>query len=177
MLVLRPEAILRGGRDVPLTMIEFGELFRKDQLGKMQAVVNFFRTDANDWYKGEKFATGAGEIKLGWSLVKKDVLDGSTNTNWNDQEQLLRQYEADLKRNGARNVAVKRRTGTEAVYDELLYYVNTGERLLPDKYDWTLTRASDGKLVCVGDFVSSGPNVSNYSPERSNSYIGVCPSR
>ncbi|MBI2314690.1 hypothetical protein HYU93_01355 [Candidatus Daviesbacteria bacterium] len=71
MLVLRPEAMLRGGREVPLTMIEFRELFRKDPLGKMQAVVHSFRTDANDWYKGEKFATGAGEIKLGWSLVKK----------------------------------------------------------------------------------------------------------
>ena len=177
MLVLRPEAMLRGGREVPLTMIEFRELFRKDPLGKMQTVVYSFRTDTNDWYKGEKFATSAGEIKLGWSLVKKDVLDGSTNTNWNDQEQLLRQYEAGLKRKGARNASVKRRTGTEAVYDELLYYVNTGERLLPDKYDWTQTRTSDGSLVCVGRFGSSGLDVSSRSPVYSYSRIGVCPSR
>ena len=177
MLVLRPEAMLRGGREVPLTMIEFRELFRKDPLGKMQTVVYSFRTDTNDWYKGEKFATGAGEIKLGWSLVKKDVLDGSTNTNWNDQEQLLRQYEAGLKRKGAKNASVKRRTGTEAVYDELIYYVNTGERLLPYKYDWTQTRTSGGRLVFVGCFDSHGLSVYNCSPEPSNSNIGVCPSR
>jgi len=177
MLVLRPEAMLRGGREVPLTMIEFRELFRKDPLGKMQTVVYSFRTDANDWYKGEKFATGAGEIKLGWSLVKKDVLDGSTNTNWNDQEQLLRQYEAGLKRKGARNASVKRRTGTEAVYDELLYYVNTGERLLPDKYDWTQTRSSHGRLVCVGHFDSTGLRVNVGGSGDSGSGVGVCPSR
>lgn len=177
MLVLRPEAMLRGGREVPITMIEFRELFRKDPLGKLQTVVYSFRTDANDWYKGEKFATGAGEIKLGWSLVKKDVLDGSTNTNWNDQEQLLRQYEAGLKRKGAKNASVKRRTGTEAVYDELLYYVNTGERLLPDKYDWTQTRASGGNLVYVGLFDSRGLVVNGSRPGHSGSDLGVCPSR
>ena len=177
MLVLRPEAMLRRGRDVPLTMIEFRELFRKDPLGKMETVVYSLKTGANDWYKEERFATSAGEIKLGWSLVKKDVLDGSTNTNWNDQEQLLRQYEAGLKRKNARNTAVKRRTGTEAVYDELLYYVNTGERLLPEKYDWTQTRTSGGSLVYVGDFGSGGLYVSGSSPTRSGSYVGVCPSR
>lgn len=177
MLVLRPEAMLRGGREVPLTLIEFRELFRKDPLGKMQTVVYSFRTDANDWYKGEKFATQAGEIKLGWSLVKKDVLDGSTNTTWNDQEQLLKQYEAGLRRKGAKNVSIRRRTGAEAVYDELLYYVNTGERLLPDKYDWTQTRTSDGFLVYVGRFDSDGLNVSRYWPRNSDSSIGVCPSR
>ena len=177
MLVLRPEAMLRGGREVPITMIEFRELFRKDPLGKMQTVMYSFRTDVNDWYKREKFATGAGEIKLGWSLVKKDVLDGSTSTTWNDQEQLLKQYEAGLKRNGAKNVSTRRRTGAEAVYDELLYYVNTGERLLPDKYDWTQTRASGGYLVCVGRFDSNGLHVRNNRPEDSYSSIGVCPSR
>lgn len=177
MLVLRPEAMLRGGREVPLTLIEFREFFRKDPLGKMQTVVYSFRTDANDWYKGEKFATQAGEIKLGWSLVKKDVLDGSTNTTWNDQEQLLKQYEAGLRRKGAKNASIRRRTGAEAVYDELLYYVNTGERLLPDKYDWTQTRTSDGRLVCVGYFGSGGLFVHRDSPERSSSGIGVCPSR
>ncbi len=177
MLVLRPEAMLRRGREVPLTMIEFRELFRKDPLGKMQTVVYSFRTEANDWYKREKFATQAGEIKLGWSLVKKDVLDGSTNTGWNDQEQLLRQYEADLKRKGAKNVSVRRRTGTEAFYDALLYYVNIGERFLPDEYDWTQTRTSDGRLVFVGNFDSYGLDVRHNWPEYSVSFIGVCPSR
>jgi hypothetical protein len=163
-------------------MIEFRELFRKYPLGKMQAVVYSFRTDANDWYKGEKFATDAGEIKLGWSLVKKDVLDGSTNMNWNAQKQLLRQYEAGLKRKGAKNASVKRRTAAEVVYDELLYYVNTGERLLRDKYDWT--RTSNSSLmgyVSVGRFVSSfdssGLGVYNNLPGDSDSGLGVCPSR
>jgi len=178
MLVLRPKAILRGGREVPLTLIEFRELFRKDPLGKMQTVVYSFRADARDWYKGEKFATSTGEIKLGWSLVKKDVLDGSTNTNWNDQEQLLRQYEAGLKRKGAKNTSVKRRTATEAFYDELLYYVNTGERLLPNKCDWTQTRTSAGTLVHVGYFGSYGLHVrSNYTSDYLIYHLGVCPSR
>ncbi len=181
MLILRPEVMLRGGIiEVPLTMVEFREFFRKDRahLGKMQKEgFSFTLSDDYNLSRIEIFATSVGEIKLGWSLVKKDVLYGSTDTNWNDQDQLLRQYEAGLRRKGIKNVFVKRRTATEAVYDELLYYLNTGVWLLPNKYDWTRTLMPDGSRVCVGDFDAGGLSVNGRLPGGSLSIVGVCPSR
>jgi hypothetical protein len=177
MLVLRPGVMLREERKEPITLIEFRELFKRDPLGKMQTLFYSFRSDAYDWYKKELPATQPGEINLGWSLVKKNVLDGSTDTNWDDQEKLLRQYGRGLKRKGAKNISIRRRTAVEAVYDELLYYINTGKRLLPYKLDWGQSRTSTGRFICVGYFASGGLNVSAFRPKEPNSTTGVCPCR
>lgn len=181
MLVLRTETMTKSGERISLTLIGFRELFRKDPLGKMPVVVRALGPGEYDLCKGSKFATSAKEIKLDWSLVKKDLLDGSTKTNWTGQEQLLRQYEIDLKRNGASSVSVRRRTATEAVYDTLLYYVNSGEKLLPEKTDWTKTRpvvSVIGEiLVCVGDFSPTGLLLYYHDQKYANGGIGVCPTR
>jgi len=169
MLVLRPEAVIVNGRVAPLTMREFTYLLRR-----IRVKLNFSERDTSDWYRKGEFA----QIRLGWALVKKDVLPGSTNSTWNSQEYLLRKYEAALKERGAQNASVKRRTAAEAVYDLLLHYANTGEMLLQDKFDWTLTRGPQKTSVFVGDFNPRALVVSYCwpeSPRRGN--IGVCPSR
>jgi len=177
MLVLRPGVMLREERKEPITLIEFRELFKLDPLGKMQTLFYSLRPGACDWYKKELFATQPGEINLGWSLVKKDVLDGSTGINWYDQEELLRLYGIGLKRKGAKNTSIRRRIPIEAVYDELLYYVNTGKRLLQYKLDWGQSRTSTGRFICVGYFDSGGINVSAFLPKESNPTTGACPCR
>ena len=197
MLVLRPETMRSGGSEIPLTLMEFEKLFRNDPLKKLETVFWSFRPQSDSfvpcWYEGEKFATSPGEIKLGWSLVKKGLLDGSVSmveeryfsgvsTDWTNQESLLRRYEDSLKLLGCQNVSVKRRTATETVYDELLYYVNTEELLLPSpagKRDWTRTHTSTGASVCVGPFSDFGGLVVVFH-ESGHSYsttLGVCPSR
>jgi len=59
----------------------------------------------------------------------------------------------------------------------MLYFQNTNERLLPDVYDRTNRRDSDGYLVYVGNFESDGVRVSRLRPGRSNSNLGVSFSR
>ncbi|MCM8782688.1 MAG: hypothetical protein NC828_06560, partial [Candidatus Omnitrophica bacterium] len=184
MLVLRPEDMLVGGRMVPLTLIGLRELFRKDPLGKLKAVIysSSTKTGTDMWYSYQKFATepivgGRKQIRLGWYLVKKEVLNGSLYISWNNQQFLLKQYEDGLRAEGAKNVSVMRRTALEAVYDVLLYYVNTGEKLLANVYDWTLTPESNGNLVYVGIFIANGLHISSKPPEYPNPLTGVCPSR
>lgn len=173
MLVLRTETMIRDGKKMPLNLVEFMELFSKDPLGKMQTVFYAFETDANDTIRERGFATRSGEIKLGWALVKKNILDSSTNNSKAVKIQPFIQYGAELKKQGALNISTRRRTTIEAVYDELLYYINTGERLLSENYDWTQTLVTS--FVDVGLFNSLGVhiNVTN----DSNSVTGVCPTR
>ncbi len=160
-----------------ISIINFRELFRKDPVGSLSTVFYSFKSGANDWYKSQDFATKPGEIQLGWSIVKKELLNGSTSKNWQNQEALLKVYATDLSKKGAQNTQVRRRTATEAVWDELLYYTNNKEQLLPAVVDWTSSRASDGDLVYVGNFDSDGLRVDHWGPDGARSRLGVVPSR
>ena len=70
-----------------------------------------------------------------------------------------------------------RQTAVEALYDLLMVFQNTGVRDFSDVYTWTVSRTSDGFLVSVGLWASAGLLVDGYSPGRSLSDLGVCPSR
>ncbi len=188
MLVLRASQMVKeetdddepiaslGRRDpqlLPVTLINFRELFRNDP---NQKLFYSFRPEAYDWYLSEDFATKNGEIKLEWALVKKDILEGTTSKKWGQQDGVLKEYGKKLKQQGAINTEIRHRTATEAAWDTMLYYANTGEHLLEKTYDWTGSRTSDG-LVDVGAFDSSGLNVNGWDPGNSSSDVGVCPSR
>ncbi len=185
MLVLRPEKMLRDGREIPLTLIEIINLFHKDPLGNKQILVYTHSRYRDEWYRSENFATEPGEIKLGWSLVKKNIIDCSRYRFRHDQKQIFLEYEENLKKMGAKNNSIHRRNATEVVYDELFYYVNTGKRLLPEKYEFVQTRASHDSHVFVGRFDSLGVRLNQgfpsnpYSiiPKYSSSDLGVCPCR
>lgn len=176
MLVLRVEK-MRMQLPKAVTMLNFRELFRKDPNKDMQTVFYSFRKDANDWYKNEAFATEMGGIKLGWAFVKKEPLDDSFDKTWKEQEEMLEKYAKTLNHTSLRRTNVQRRTALEAIWDNMLYYINNKERILPDKYDWTKSRTSDGGLVFVGGFDSGGLVVDSWVPESSFSSLGVCPSR
>ena len=175
MLVLRAGSKQSDGGEEQLTVINFRELFRQDPTGTDDTMFYAFRPGANDWYKSQDFATQPGEISLGWALVKKDVLADSKNKKWSQQEDLLRKYGEKLQRDGGGKTLITRRTAIEAVWDSMLYYTNTGERLLPGVYDWTKSASGAGR-VRVGDFGSGGLRVGSWSPELPDLGIGVCSS-
>lgn len=177
MLVLRAENARMKGKALPLTLIDFREFFRKDPHGKMDTLYYSFRPDSNDWYKSENFAIQSGEIKLGWALVKKDILKDSTGKNYQQQDDLLKGYESELRSKGATRTQIRRRTAMEAAWDTMLYYINNQKHLLEKVLDWTQTRASDGRLVVVGRFDSLGLLLNGWNPSGSDDYLGVCPSR
>lgn len=177
MVVLRASHANIDGRTAPLSLISFRELFKKDPVGGIPALFYSFRSDANDWYLQENFATNSLEMELGWAIVKKEFLNGSTSKNWQQQEEVMKKYGEDLRAKGGTNTQVRRRTAKEAVWDTMLYYSNTKEQLLETKYDWTSSRASGDRLVGVGGFDSGGLYVGRWDPANQNPDIGVCPSR
>jgi hypothetical protein len=70
-----------------------------------------------------------------------------------------------------------RQTPVEALYDLMVRYQQTDERLLPDKYTWTNRRYSVGSLVFVGYFKSDGVGVRWAGPGYVRSDLGVSFSR
>lgn len=70
-----------------------------------------------------------------------------------------------------------RQTPVEALYDLMVKYQQTDERLLPDIYTWTNRLGSDGGLVCVGSFESDGVYVFSHEPGSAAPYRGVSFSR
>lgn len=70
-----------------------------------------------------------------------------------------------------------RQTPVEAIYDLTANLVHKDRRLMEDMYTWTNTQTSDGGLVYVGRFESSGANVRHWNPGNAAGNIGVCLSR
>ena len=100
--------------------------------------------------------------------AKRSEIETTMESDWQKAAEQL----AALKLN-----QIARRTPAEVAYDLMLHFQNTGERLLPDKYDWTNRRHSDGYLVRVGSFKSDGVNVDGCRPVTSYPFLGVVFSR
>lgn len=173
MLVLRPNGMKVNGARTDLTIMNFRQLFDQDPVGSGTHAIY-----PNTWHNNEVFATGPADIFMKWALVKKEVLPNSKNKTYTDQDGVLVAYQDELVNKGANNnTIVRRRTAFESMWDTMLYYTNTGQKLLPNIYDWTQTKTSGGSLVNVGDFDSNGLNLGSWNPSFSNALLGVCPSR
>lgn len=70
-----------------------------------------------------------------------------------------------------------RQSRDEVLYDLEVYRQAKNEYLLPDKWTWTSSRASDGSLVRVGPFDAYGADVLGSGPGASPSRLGVSFSR
>lgn len=173
MLVLR---VPTDKDNKPLTINRMREMFSgEDTLGdpaKKKSKI-FYRKKGEGWYENEEFATKATP-SLGWGLAAKAVLPESLGKNWDQQEEVLKEW---AKANKIDPATVRRRTPVEVAYDTLLYYGANQESLLGDKWDWTDVRSSDGNLVDVGYFDSDGLYVRYDSRDYTDSSLGVCPSR
>jgi hypothetical protein len=98
----------------------------------------------------------------------KDEIAGLIDSDWE---------KAAEKLEGLQINQLLRQSPSEALYDLILYFQNTGERLLGDRYTWTKRRDSDGRLVDVGSFESDGVYVNGDRPDASGSDLGVSFSR
>ena len=176
MLVLRVPSIGEGKEAKPLTIDQIREKFSGgDTLGdpKKKKKKMFYRSKGDGWFDKEKFAL-EGTPNLGWGLVMKAVLPDSLSKNWDQQEEVLKNW---AKQNNIDPTLVKRRTPVEIVYDTFLYYGENKETLLENKWDWSGGQSSGGFFVYVGDFDSVGLRVNFDSRGDAFSDLGVCPSR
>jgi len=173
MLVLR---VPHDKEDKPLTLNRMREIFAgEDKLGdpKKKKQQLFYRQPGDGWYKDEEFATKAN-MNLGWGLVAKEVLPESRSKNWDEQEEILKQW---AKANKLDPATIRRRTPVEVVYDTMIYYGANKKSLLEKDYDWTAFQSSGGWFVGVGLFDSVGLRVFFDARGFRSSYLGVCPAR
>ncbi|MEK7589451.1 MAG: hypothetical protein AAB479_02395 [Patescibacteria group bacterium] len=173
MLVLRVPHDKEGK---PLSIDRMREVMQgEDKLGDPTKKKNkiFYYKKGEAWHDKEKFSL-EDTTKLGWGLAAKAVLPESLSKNWDQQEEVLKEW---AKKNGIDPNSVRRRTPTEVVYDTITYYGANKESLLERTWDWSAVQSSDGSFVCAGGFDSGGLHVDYDSRGNSDSTLGVCPAR
>lgn len=102
------------------------------------------------------------------AIAKIMDINDEKSYNWKEAARRL----AGLKLN-----QLLRQTPSEVMYADLLYFQNTGNRLLPSLATWTIGCESYGRLVYVDYFGSAGLVVCVRGPGYSRSDLGVCPSQ
>ena len=173
MLVLRVPRVGKDKTAKSLTIKQMRGVFKgEDKLGDPKKKKSQIFYD-HDWYNKEEFAT-KDTPSLGWGLVTKKILEESRSKNWDQQQEVLKKW---AEENGIDPTSIRRRTPVEIAYDTLLYYGSNKESLLADTWDWTGVRSSVGGFVFVGDFDSDGLHVHRATRGRTDSILGVCPSR
>ncbi len=172
MVVLRPEWMVVDGEKKPVNILTLRDLFKQETVDPNEPNKTITSYDNNpfgeepvfwdtDWFDEEVFAQE--QMKPGYGLPTKEVIPDSWNKTWDDQTALLGEGE-------------KRREAVETVWDSLLYYAATGEKILEDKWDWTNSQTSVQRRVRVG-WDSGGLLVGRWNPGDPNPDIGVCSSR
>ncbi len=162
LFVRRPEFMTLNGVRQPITLLSLRQLF-KSTTGTS---LNPFGTGAifydQDWHDSEPFAKA--QMKGGFAMPTKEVIPGSTNKTWNQQQALLGADE-------------RRREAVETAWDLMLYHSTTSKKILEDKYDWGNALSSGGHRVCVGGFSEDGFDVDGNRPSDSDDVLGVCSSK
>jgi hypothetical protein len=99
---------------------------------------------------------------------QKTELTRLMSSNWREAAKRLAELEI---------TKLTRSTLQETIYDAAMYFGKTGERLLPNRYNWTSTRDPGGRLVLVGDFGGSGLSGNGHAPDFRGVILGVSLSR
>ena len=97
-------------------------------------------------------------------IRQREKLDELITQDWQRAAQILENLQI---------TQLLRQTPVEILYDLLIYFQNTGKRLLENIYTWSRRRDADGWLVYVGYFVADGAYVFSYRPDYSGDYLGV----
>ncbi len=119
----------------------------------------FYQSDP--WYASEAF--GSEKAEVGWLLVMREVVPGSTSKNWSNQQALTPESEHIP-------------SATQLVQAIICHAVLTTERLLPAIYARTSSVDGVGCLVLVGRFVAFGLNLLLWS-DNANSDVGLASAR
>lgn len=109
------------------------------------------------WYKEKEFAEDMGEV--GWQLIRKVPIAGSTDKTWDEQQALLSKDEETPK-------------GQVVVYTIIGHFLATGERLLEN----LCTRCSDqnyGSFIHIGFSIRKGLDVGGTTMTMADRKIGL----
>lgn len=120
----------------------------------------FYQKD-DPWYRTEAFANKQAEV--GWILLRREVVPGSTSRSWTDQQALVPEGEQVP-------------SATELVQAVICHAVLTEERLLPSLYARTSSVDSGGSRVNVGRFDADGLSV-GYWRGNASSFVGLAGAR
>jgi hypothetical protein len=167
MLVLRVTQ-LRDGR--PLTLLHLAERFPAAFDQKLLRQMGYQLKD--DWGITHEPLAATDTCAPGWALVRKEILDRSRNLPYDAQEAALADHAHAI---GVPHVAVRRRSGVEAVYDTLLYFLTRNVRLLAHTWDWSSSRTLDGGYLNVGGFGAGGMQILSFSRAVRHRGLGICP--
>lgn len=115
-----------------------------------------------DWYDKQAFAKDKGEV--GWQLVRKVPVAGSTSKTWNEQQALLSKDEETP-------------TARILVYTVIGHFLATEERLFENIYVRCVDLVSGGSRVYVGYFGAGGLVVSSYWDGDRDGGLGVSSAR
>lgn len=140
----------------------------KNYLGQTEVLANYIK---NQLFLGMPIPSQWQEA-LDEFWAKKDLIyplvSSTDELLWKDAAKQL----SELKLN-----RLARQTPTEVLYDLLVRFQTSSERLLENRYTWTKRLSSRGGLVGVGYFDADGAHVSDVRPDRSGGSLGVSFSR
>jgi len=117
---------------------------------------------SQDWYDKQAFAKDKGEV--GWQLVKKVPVVGSTSKTWSDQQALLSKDEETP-------------TARIVVYTMIGHFLATGERLFEKIYVRCVDLGSDDRRVRVGGFNAGGLVVRSWRGDNRDDDLGLSAAR
>jgi len=136
----------------------------KNYLQQTEVIVNYLK---NDVFKGRTLPREYQDAIKEFT-EQKEKISKLMEDDWQEATKILE---------GLQITKLTRQTPTEALYDILVYFQNNKERLLEKKYTWTSRRASDGRLVPVGNFDADGAIVRRFGPGYSDGALGGAFSR
>ncbi len=136
----------------------------KNYLEQTEELVNYLK---NSVFKEEEMPEEYQEAIEEFEKEKEEI-GKIISSEWQKAAEKL----SNLKIN-----RLTRQNPAEVLYDIAIYFQNKGERILENRYSWTSSRNSDGRLVLVGLFGSGGVSVCGWEPGYSGGNLGVAFSR
>ena len=137
---------------------------RKNYLNQTQELVNYLE---NEVFEGtdipQEYIDAIAEF-----TSAKDTLAELMNLDWKEAVRKLSELSINQ---------LTRERSSEILYRLACQEKKSGTKNLASHYSWSNSLGSDGRLVLVGYFGSSGLSVSGWHPAFSSDDVGVCFSR
>lgn len=144
------------------------ESSNKNYLEQAEVLANYLKTEVfKDKEMPAEYAEAIAEFETAKAGIAA-IVESDDETKWK---------EAGRRLEALKLTQLTRQTPAEALYDVVVYYQHTGQRLLEGNYTWTARRASDGRLVNVGLFDAVGAIVGRDGPGSRYGFLGVSFSR
>jgi len=119
----------------------------KNYLEQTTEIVNYLQKEV---FADQEMPKEYDKAITDFENVKDEIAELISQGNWQKAAELLE---------GLAITKSTRQTPVEALYDILVYFQNTGDRLLKETYTWTRRCDSGGEFVDVGDAGDEGVDV------------------